>query len=360
MSMRLLVDSDAFWQSLASDIGSARSYVYVQTLSFEGDRVGKALTAALESSSAPDKRVLVDSYTKIIQNDKFLFSPSSLLDSELRAEVRETSAMIAGARRTGIDVRFTNPLGVLLRKLAARNHKKIMVIDDRISYVGGLNFSEHNFEWHDLMLRIDDGDVAAFLRDDFLTTWRGEDVCRSGSFPGIDLHLCDGSTNALVFQKLFDLIDSASNQIFVESPYITFPFFEKLGDARKRGVQVTLISPHANNYPTLTRYVKWECARLDIDLWLYRGRMTHLKAMLIDGRYLIVGSSNFDDFSYRRHQELIAVATDRAVIADFEERVVKHDLAKSVRFTGSAAGLRSRIALQQVKWGARLARLVSR
>ena len=359
MGMRLLVDSDAFWQSLAADIASARSYVYVQTLSFEGDRVGKALVASLQSSSAPDRRILVDSFTKVVQNDKFLFSPSSLLNPELRAEVRETAAMIAQARKAGIEVQFTNPLGVLLRKLSARNHKKIMVIDDRISYVGGLNFSEHNFEWHDAMLRVEDADIAALLRDDFRATCRGENVRRSGSSTGIDIHLCDGSSNALVFQKLFDLIDSATHRIVIESPYITFPFFEKLGEATKRGVKVTLISPDANNVAAITKYAQWECRRLGIDLWLYQGGMSHLKAMLIDDQYLIVGSSNFDVFSYHRHQELIAIVTDPAVIADFEERVIRHDLANSLRFTGHAAGLSRRIAVQQVKWGTWLARLVS-
>jgi cardiolipin synthase len=65
--------------------------------------------------------------------------------------------------------------------------------------------------------------------------------------------------------------------------------------------------------------------------------MSHLKAMLIDGEYLIAGSSNFDYLSYRIHQELLAVITNPAIVADFSRRVMAPDLAnaRSVECTAS-------------------------
>jgi cardiolipin synthase len=57
--------------------------------------------------------------------------------------------------------------------------------------------------------------------------------------------------------------------------------------------------------------------------------MTHLKAMLIDNKYLIAGSSNFDYLSYRLYQELVAVITDANLIEDFRARVLLPDLANS-------------------------------
>jgi phosphatidylserine/phosphatidylglycerophosphate/cardiolipin synthase-like enzyme len=67
--------------------------------------------------------------------------------------------------------------------------------------------------------------------------------------------------------------------------------------------------------------------------------MSHLKAMLIDDEYLIAGSSNFDYFSYRIHQELLAVITAPEVIAQFRERVMIPDLsrAQSVECHASSA-----------------------
>ena len=68
--------------------------------------------------------------------------------------------------------------------------------------------------------------------------------------------------------------------------------------------------------------------------------MSHLKAMLVDDEHLIAGSSNFDYFSYRIHQEILAVFTDPYVISEFRERVMIPDLANagSVECKASVAG----------------------
>ena len=58
--------------------------------------------------------------------------------------------------------------------------------------------------------------------------------------------------------------------------------------------------------------------------------MTHLKAMLIDNRYLVAGSSNFDYLSYRLYQEIVAIFRQEELIADFRERVLLPDLANSL------------------------------
>ncbi|MGB7060776.1 MAG: phospholipase D-like domain-containing protein, partial [Candidatus Zixiibacteriota bacterium] len=64
------------------------------------------------------------------------------------------------------------------------------------------------------------------------------------------------------------------------------------------------------------------------------GRMTHLKLMLIDDSYLIIGSANFDYLSYRSQQEIIAVITDSEVISNVKDKVIKEDLQNSIRFEG--------------------------
>jgi len=57
----------------------------------------------------------------------------------------------------------------------------LIVIDDRAAYVGGINFSEHNASWHDMMIRLTDTDAVAFLTNDFRSTWNGGDQMASGS-----------------------------------------------------------------------------------------------------------------------------------------------------------------------------------
>src|SRR2546430_1957126 len=170
MAVDLLVNFEEFWTRLSQDIASAHDSVFVQTFAFEGDTVGRKLTDALLSSPAKDKRILADSFTRMVLSDRFRYSPANLLDRELRDEARETAAMMARLETSGVAIRFTNPYRPTPRKFLSRNHKKLIVIDDAVAYIGGIKFCEHNAKWHDMTLGIDGSDAISFLRDDFLTT----------------------------------------------------------------------------------------------------------------------------------------------------------------------------------------------
>src|SRR6266851_2957698 len=263
MSFELLIDFSEFWSRLSADIRSAVESVFVQTFAFEGDAVGKQLSAALLSSGAPDKRILADSFTRIVLSDRFRYSPANFFDQELRSEARATATMFREIRSAGVELKFTNAYDATPRRLLGRNHKKLIVIDDATAYFGGINFSEHNAAWHDMMLRTDDADAVAFLREDFLSTWTGRDQIARAEF-----------------QRVLDLIDAARQTIFVESPYITFPFYERLREAARRGVDVKIVTPEQNNWSYFAKYARVESARSQIDLRLCQSGMSHLKAML--------------------------------------------------------------------------------
>src|SRR5260221_1412804 len=108
----LLVIYNEFWARLSEDIAAAEQSVFVQTFAFEGDTVGKQLSVALLSSAATDKRVLADSFTRVVLSDRFRYSPANLFDDELRHEARETSNMLSHLKAEGIGTRFTNQYDV--------------------------------------------------------------------------------------------------------------------------------------------------------------------------------------------------------------------------------------------------------
>jgi cardiolipin synthase len=350
MKARILVDFDAFWTSLARDIRAADKSVLVQTFSFEGDRVGRVLADAMIESRAHDKRILADSFSKVVLSDKCLFTPAHWFDKQIAAELRATNDLHAELSSRGVQIKHCNPFGLSPRRLLGRNHKKLIVIDDRVAYIGGINFSEHNASWHDMMLRIEDADVARFFRQDFLGCWEGNSVASSRRFVGAELHTLDGRSNRAVFGRVLNLIDGAHTSIFVASPYISFPFYDHLKDASRRSVAVTILTPQTNNWRYFTDYAKWESARCGINLRLYLKGMSHLKAMLVDDQFLIVGSSNFDFLSYRVYEEIVGVITDSDVIASFREQVMLPDLRDSERVEEQAevgrsgwAGLRLKL-----------------
>src|SRR2546430_17452148 len=187
MPSELLVNFKEFWPRLREDILSARDSIYIQTFALEGDPVGLQLSEALLSSRAADKRILADSFTLIVLSDRFRYSPANLFDRSLRDEARSTVAMTRALRNEGVKIAFTNGYGATPRRLLSRNHKKLIVIDDRAAYIGGINFSEHNAAWHDMRLRTDDADAGAFLREDFLSTWTGKDQVGHAQLDGLEL-----------------------------------------------------------------------------------------------------------------------------------------------------------------------------
>ena len=337
MKIDLLVDFDAFWNSLAQDLQSAKDEVLVQTFSFEGDQVGRCLARAMIESKARDRRILADSFSRIVLSDKCLYAPGNWFDRQLRQEFAATKELHAELQAQGINTKYGNSLGPSPRRLLTRNHKKLVVIDGRIAYIGGINFSEHNAAWHDMMLRIEDSEAARFLRQDFLGCWNGKSVSRNGSFPGAELHTLDGRSNRAVFSHVLERIENARNSIFIASPYISFPFYDSLRDASRRGVFITMLTPRANNWRFFTDYARWESSRCGINLRLYSKGMSHLKAMLIDDRELIVGSSNFDYLSYRIYEEIVAIISDPQVIADFRAQVMEPDLRDSEPIAEHAA-----------------------
>ena len=345
----ILVNSDQFMQAFQQDVLNAQQSVYVQALTFEADNAGTRVVNLLKQSAAPDKRILVDSYSKAMISDRFMFSLKNYLNKDLRKEAYATRNLARSLPQSGIKFKWTNPLGFMLFKYAHRNHKKIITIDDSICYVGGINFGDHNFEWHDMMVRIENDSITEFMKQDFLKTWVGENQSTSQKFPGIEIVALDGKNNSNYFDILLKHIESAEKTILVESPYVTFPFYKYLRAAKQRGVRVDLIGPKQNNKGFMQIYTQWETRRSGIYLWQYQPNMTHLKALLVDDKTLFIGSTNCDYISYYSQQEIQAIITDPEVIKDFKKDVFEPDYYNSNLFYGKVSPLLGRLVYVLMK-----------
>jgi cardiolipin synthase len=328
----LLVGAEQFWHRASGDMAAASRRLFVQAMTFEGDAAGKAVAAAIRDSNAKDRRVLVDHYTSTVINDRFLFARRLARDVPILEEARQTDEMFAGLIAAGVGVRATNPVGPLLTRYGLRNHKKLIVADD-IAYLGGFNFSDHNFAWLDLMLRIEGAEPANFLAADFAATWESRPAFSQREEDGLRLYALDGRTNAAGYADLMTALAAAVETVDVISPYLTFPFVEALQAAALRGVAVRFVTPAENNKPMIRHYLSDAMLRTGFEV-RHRPGMSHVKAMLIDGRTLVLGSSNFDFVSYHGSGELLAMIEDAGLIADFRARVLDPALEGSTRFTG--------------------------
>jgi cardiolipin synthase len=336
MQVEILVDSAAYWDRLRRDLATARERVYIQTMSFEDDEVGRAIAAELLASRAPDRRMLVDAYIDVVLRDRIRYLPRNLLDADMRAHARGTQRLVDTLCKGGVPVRKTHGLGPLFLGFLSRNHKKLIVVDRTVAYTGGINFCRHNFDWHDVMIRMESQDVADFLAAEFVDGWEGRSRHQVRTFDGTEIHLLDGLSNAVAFEPILRLIDSAAREIVVHSPYVTFPFLDRIVAAGRRGVRVTLITPASNNWPVIGSYVLWHARRGGFAVHRYEGRMSHVKALLVDD-VLVLGSCNFDYVSYSGHQEIILVMRDPSVVGEFRRVVLEPDLAAAPLWRGAVS-----------------------
>ena len=343
----LAIGSGAFWRGAAADIAGARRRVLVQAMTFEGDSAGGALAGALLAARAADRRLLIDAYSFHVVNDTLL--PSlPWRDRSLRDEVRATRGLLDRLAGHDVAVAVTNPVGRNPLRFPLRNHKKLLVIDD-VAWLGGINFSDHNFAWHDLMVRIDDAEIAGWLAGTFEDDWCGTPRGATGRFGQTDLISLDGAGNEAALAPVLDLFASARRSIELVGAYPTRPFTDALVTAANRGCAVTIHTPIANNKPLLRDYL-FDLPRRSpgLRLNLLPG-MTHAKAALVDGETLLFGSVNFNVASWRTNGDLLAITRDADLIAAFER-----DLFVPSRAAGRMAerlalplwrGVRARLAL---------------
>ena len=329
MSLRLLVDAPEFCEAVARDLAAARRTAMVQAMTFEGDASGLAVADLIRGCPALDRRVLVDAFTRHVLSDRFRWWPRNIVSAAIWREWWATRRMLRGLERSGARVRVGNPAGLCFRRFPARNHKKLVAIDGQVAYVGGINFSDHNFGWHDLMLRVEDARVVEFLEADFLASWEGRARAGRLELPELTLYSLDGRRNEAAFDGILDLVGQARQEVFLECPYVTDPFSRELERAARRGVRVRVLTPETHNFPLLREALVHAAARSPLELRLYPGRMTHMKALLVDRRTLVVGSANFDVWSYRSQQEYVAVIREPGLVAEFQRRVVEPDLSCS-------------------------------
>ncbi len=330
MKSTIHLGAEAFMNALATTSKIAQHSLYVQAMTFEGDTAGQQLIDLMIASPAKDKRLLIDSFSKVVVSDHFVFSLEYLKNADLRKEIANGRTLVQQAQAAGIQVQFTNPTGWFMSQYPLRNHKKMVIIDEQVSYLGGVNFSEHNFAWHDMMIEQHDHALAQCLAMDFLKTWSGENQSAHFRLSQSDLYFFSGIRSKTLYEDFFDHIRNAKSSVIVISPYVSEPLFSILKQASERGVKVLIISPENNNKSIFKEFVESEAAKGYFEL-RYQPGMSHLKAIVVDEKKLLFGSSNYDLVSYYFEQEVVMVSTDSALVSLFINEVIQPTMQDSIQ-----------------------------
>ena len=355
-TVELLVNGDATFQSIFEGIDSAREYVLVEFYIVHDDRIGRDFKAHLIERARAGVRVRF-LYDEIGSHDL----PRAYLD-ELRAagiEVHEFHT------RKGPRNRF---------QLNFRNHRKIVVVDGRVAWLGGHNVGDEYLsrdpkigQWRDTHVRIE-GPAALGAQLAFADDWhwaaggrldiRWDPVpSKAGNVPVLIVPSSPADTLETANLMYIHTINSARERIWIATPYFVpdKPVTDALQLAGLRGVDVRVLIPDKPDNPLvgLAAYAYLDDASLTgAKFYRYGAGFLHEKVMLIDHAFATVGTANFDNRSFRLNFEITALVSDADFAADVE-RMFEADFTHSRVMDPGEYDRKS----WWFRFGARLARL---
>lgn len=323
-SFRLLVGPAAFLQSLEADLPTCQKSLYVQFSTYEGDASGQSFADLLvtKANAGVDVRLTVDYYSDAVLNDVY---PILLhRRHEVNQERNKTLNLFEALQDNGVQVRRTAPMGPLWIYALYRDHKKMIVLDEQIAYVGGINISDHNFAWHDFMIRIE-GPLAQTLAAEYRSSWQGTTQAYASPAPSGDFILNQCAGRYSIFDEILAMINRASSEIIIESPYLLGDTIESaLLAAAERGVKAKLIIPWHSNKQVWRWWIKASLRRLNhpnITYYGYQGEhnMTHAKLVIVDNQWASFGSYNMFELEGLTQKELNIFSDNPALIAQLKQ-----------------------------------------
>jgi cardiolipin synthase len=344
-SVQLHVEGRNFYPPLLADIASASSSVHINQFGFRPGLVGDRFAAELiaKAQSGVPVRLIVDRQG----------SDPERGSREFFKRLTEAGVQVCVARA----IQLRAPRGPLnaggaagwnLGGLGHIDHRKVVVVDGRIGWVGGAGIEDHfeNGEFHDLFVRVE-GPVVAQLQLVFVASlrWLGGDIpptAVSELFPPLDagesptpavvLHNAPGRFRPIT-TAIAELIDGAKNTLDVINPYVTDRgMIGRIVGAARRGARVRMFVPaNPNNWACGAAEQFHHRRLLDAGVRILGyPKMLHAKAFVADGEQVLVGTCNLEAWSLRRFFEIDLGFVSTDLVSQFEERFFAPAQAVSV------------------------------
>lgn len=368
----LLQDGKATYSAMFAAIRNAKDHINLESYIIEDDDIGRQFSDLLleQQGRGVQVNVIYDSF----------------------GAFNTPKAFFERLSEGGIAVLEFNPLNPLAVKkewlINNRDHRKLLVIDGRVAFIGGINISsvyssgsavrrarnasgkatEKIAAWRDTDLQIE-GPVVGELQKLFMETWekqRGKPLAKKDYFPalkaqGKDIVRAIGSTPddpySLIYLTLISAIGNAEKQVHLTNAYfVPDPqLLKSLIDAAGRGVEVSLILPSYSDSDVVFHAGRSHYSSLlkaGVKISERRGTVLHSKTALIDGVWSCVGSTNLDWRSFLDNDEINAVVLGRE-FAQQMQAMFARDLEASEAIDLETWKKRS-LMLRIKEWGSRL------
>jgi cardiolipin synthase len=321
---------DLYGDMLAA-IADARHQVLFESYIWKGDEVGERFKKALSEAAGRGVEVyaVYDGFANLVVSPLFKrFGP--------RLKVLEYPIYNAGWR-------FFD-----LRRYG-RDHRKILVVDDRIGFVGGYNVgSAYATEWRDTHVRIT-GPGVWDLKRAFADFWNLNRRPRHGNRPLLLETVADWEPRIRVHRNVprlwmfpirsmyLEAIGRASHHVWMTHAYFIpdADIVEAVKQAARRGVDVRLLLPAVSNHVIadwLSRGFYGEMLAAGVRIFRFQGAMVHAKTSTIDGRWSTVGTANIDRLSMTGNYEINVEFIDSGFATEME-RIFETDLSNCEELT---------------------------
>ena len=335
--VRLLMSGQAKFDDLFREVENARDFIHMEYFNFRNDSINHLLINLLAKKvkEGVEVRVMYDAFGNSSNNQPI-------------KKVQHDSICSLGIHLEKFDpLRFP-----WVNHIYPRDHRKIVVIDGRVAYTGGMNVADYYINgleevgpWRDMHMHIE-GSAVDELHQIFGEMWykqTGELLVGSryypprtqpaGKAPVAIVDRAPHVSNKSIRQLYISMLDHAQHHVRIINPYFvpTHSVRKAIRRAVERGVDVEIMLSAKSDIPLTpdaSHYVGRQLQKRGARVYLFNGGFHHTKTMTVDGRFCTVGSANLNSRSLRYDYEVNAVIFDADVTAQLD-RMFDEDLQNS-------------------------------
>ena len=338
----LLVNGENKFPDVIENLKKAKHHIHIEYYIYDNDEIGNQLAQVLIDKAKEGVEV------RFIYDD---FGSKSIRKNIVR-QLREAGVEAYPFYRIN--------LIYLANRLNYRNHRKIIVIDGNIGYVGGINISDHyinnkntknKFFWRDTHLKIE-GTSVLNLQLTFLADWNfcaNQKIFFSNDyFPdNSDIHYGNHLVQIMpsgpdskfprIKYTLIQAIITAKDEVCITTPYFIpdKSFLEAINIAALSGISVKILLPGISDsfiVNTTTQAYFENLLNVGVEIYIYNKGFVHAKTMVCDNKVAIVGTANLDNRSFDLNFEINANIFNEEIATELRQ-VFEIDLSESTRIT---------------------------
>lgn len=341
-SVVLLRNGQEKFDDMFAAIKRARESVHLEYFNFRNDSIASLLFDILaeKASQGVEVRALFDAFGNSSNN-------RPLKNIHLKS-----------IRERGIEIYEFDPLAFpWINHVWSRDHRKIVVIDGRVAYTGGMNVADYYIngtevvgEWHDMHCRIEGDEVntlqAIFLNiwnkttkqnvngakyyhaladTDYITEGLKQDESSTAHKKQVAVINREPRKSPKIIRQFYKAaIDNARDSIKIINPYFTLTGSLKraLDKALKRGVKVEVLLSKNSDIPLTPDcnfYNAHKLMKKGASVWIFEGGFHHTKVIMVDGLFCTIGSANLDARSLRFDYEENLVVLDKETTRQLDD-----------------------------------------